>query len=47
VAIAIVASVYAASHGMVIEPPAALTRSTEAFKDWIERRAGALMRPAQ
>jgi lipopolysaccharide export system permease protein len=43
----IAASLYAASRGLIIEPPAFLTRAAEAARDWFERRTGMVARPAQ
>lgn len=41
------ASVFAISRGLIIEPPRFLTNAVEAARQWVERRAGALMKPAQ
>jgi hypothetical protein len=45
VAAAMAGSLYAISHGLIIEPPAALNRLTEAFKSLIARRFGAFAEP--
>jgi lipopolysaccharide export system permease protein len=47
VAGAIAASLIAASRGVVIEPPAALSRTAEAVRQWLERHAAPIMRLAQ
>jgi hypothetical protein len=35
------ASLYAISRGLIIEPPAFLTRAAAAINEWLERRSGA------
>ena len=43
----IAASLFAASRGLIIEPPAFLARAAEAASGWFERRTGMLARSAQ
>ena len=44
---AMAASLFAISRGLIIEPPAFLTKGADALRDWVTRHAAALMRPAQ
>jgi hypothetical protein len=44
---AITASLFAISRGLIIEPPAALTKSVEAAAEWLMRRLGTMAKPAQ
>ena len=44
---AIVASIMAISRGLIIEPPTFLTKAVGTVSEWLSRRAGMLMRPAQ
>jgi lipopolysaccharide export system permease protein len=41
------ASLFAISRGLVIEPPAFLTKAVDAASAWLVRRAGAIVKPAQ
>ncbi len=41
------ASLFAISRGLIIEPPAFLTRPLDAVSEWFARRAGIVARPAQ
>ncbi len=41
------ASLFAISRGLIIEPPAFLTKAIDATREWIVRRTGTMMRPAQ
>lgn len=41
------ASLYSIKNGLIIEPPAFLTRSVDAIREWIEHRTGAVLRSAQ
>jgi lipopolysaccharide export system permease protein len=41
------ASLFAISRGLVIEPPAFLTKAVDAASAWLVRRAGAMVKPAQ
>jgi len=41
------ASLYAISSGLIIEPPAILTRTASIIGKWFERRTGAVAEPAQ
>jgi lipopolysaccharide export system permease protein len=42
-----VASLYAISRGLIIEQPAFLGKAINAISEWLVRRAGAIMKPAQ
>jgi lipopolysaccharide export system permease protein len=44
---AVTASLFAISRGLIIEPPAALTKSVEAAAEWLMRRLGTMAKPAQ
>jgi lipopolysaccharide export system permease protein len=44
---AMAASLYAISRGLIIEPPAVLTRTASAINQWFTRRTGAVPEPAQ
>jgi lipopolysaccharide export system permease protein len=41
------ASLFAISRGLTIEPPVLLTTAFDTAREWIARRAGMIMRPAQ
>jgi lipopolysaccharide export system permease protein len=41
------ASLYAISRGLIIEPPASLTRAASAVSEWFARRTNIVARPAQ
>jgi len=41
------ASLFAISRGLIIEPPAAMTKAIDAAREWLLRRAGAVARPTQ
>jgi lipopolysaccharide export system permease protein len=41
------ASLFAISRGLIIEPPATLTKAIDAASEWLVRRAGAVARPTQ
>jgi lipopolysaccharide export system permease protein len=43
----IAASLFAASRGLIIEPPRFLTKAAETASDWFERRTGMVARSAQ
>jgi lipopolysaccharide export system permease protein len=47
VAGAMAASLFAISRGLIIEPPAFLTRAVDAASEWLVRRAGTSVKPAQ
>jgi lipopolysaccharide export system permease protein len=47
VAGAIAASLFAISRGLIIEPPAFLTRAVDAASEWVARRTGAIVGSAQ
>jgi lipopolysaccharide export system permease protein len=44
---AMAASLFAISRGLIIEPPAALTKAVEAAAEWFMRRLGTIAKPAQ
>jgi len=44
---AMAASLYAISSGLIIEPPAVLTRAVNNVGQWFARRTGAVAEPAQ
>jgi lipopolysaccharide export system permease protein len=44
---AMAASLFAISRGLIIEPPAALTRAVDAAAEWVMRRLGTMAKPAQ
>ena len=41
------ASLYAISSGLIIEPPAILTRTASTIGQWLARRTGAVPEPAR